>query len=572
MPTATPPRLGQMLIDEGVLTRSQLGEALKRQEEMGARLGEVLVDMGMVAESHLMQLLGQQSGIPAVNLRIQLIDPKVVPIIPQEKAELYHVIAMFKVHNDLTVAMSDPHSLFVIDDLENITGCQILPVLCQAADIDEQIDAHYNKELDMVEFLQRLDDHDMMAADQVRESDEISDDDVEAEDESPVINLINVIILNAVRERASDIHIEPSEGNTRVRLRIDGVLHETMQPPARVHAAMVSRIKVMAKMDIAERRLPQDGRIHLTVDNRNVNVRVSTMPTVVGEKVVLRLLDKSNLVMDLTQLGFRADTLPVLERMLAMPHGIFLVTGPTGSGKTTTLYSALDRLATPEQNTITVEDPVEYQLDMINQVQVNEHIGLTFAAALRTILRQDPDIVMVGEIRDGETASVAIQAALTGHLVLSTLHTNDSAGAVTRLLNMGVEPYLLSSAMVGVLAQRLLRRICNECRTKYFPEETVLDRIGWPGDERGRAFPCGKGCPTCFGTGLRGRQGIYELLDVDRTMRELIMTGASTDKLREARDRSGYRSLHQEGLLCVREGITTVEEVLRVAMADAEAE
>ncbi len=570
MAAAPTPKLGQLLIDEGVLRPEQLAQALKRQEEVGGRLGEVLVEMGLVTEEQLVQLLGRQSGIPSVKLNLRLIDPKIAPIIPQEKAELYQVIAMFKVHDELTVAMSDPHSLFVIDDLQNITGCRILPVLCRASDIEEQIDAHYNKQLDMVEFLERLDETGLgeeEAAPETAIADELTD-----EEDSPVVNLVNMMLLNAVRDRASDIHIEPAADATRVRVRVDGVLHETMRPPARVHPAIVSRIKVMARMDIAERRLPQDGRISLSVEGRNVNVRVSTMPTVLGEKVVLRLLDKKNLVLDLTQLGFRPDTLEEVEKLLSMPHGIFLVTGPTGSGKTTTLYSALERLATPEQNTITVEDPVEYQLDLVNQVQVNESIGLTFAAALRTILRQDPDIVMVGEIRDSETASVAIQAALTGHLVLSTLHTNDSAGAVTRLVNMGVEPYLLSSAVIGVLAQRLVRRICSECRSSYYPEEAVLDRVGWPKDERDQPFACGKGCQACYDTGLRGRQGIYELLVVNEEMRSLILSGASTDALRQERARQGGRSLREDGLLRVREEVTTVEEVLRVAMADMESE
>ena len=569
MATASTPMLGQLLVDEGIITSDQLSGALARQNEIGARLGEVLIEMNMVTDEQLVRILGRQTGVPSVKLGMQYIDPTVVPIIPQERAEFYHVIAMFKVFDDLTVAMSDPNSLFVIDDLESITGCRVLPVLCRQSEIDEQIDGHYNKEVDTAEFLRQLNEEAVEGAEDVRVEEKI-EDDVSLEDDSPVINLVNMVILNAVRERASDIHIEPDKEKTVVRLRVDGVLHETMEPPARLHAAIVSRIKVMARMDIAERRLPQDGRAQVIVDGREINLRVSTMPTVLGEKAVLRLLDKSNLVLDLQQLGFKPDTYECFEAMLARPHGILLVTGPSGSGKTTTLYSALGRLATVEKNTITVEDPVEYQLALVNQVQVNEAIDLTFAGALRCILRQDPDIVMVGEIRDGETAAVAIQAALTGHLVLSTLHTNDSAGAVTRLLNMEVEPYLLASAVLGALAQRLVRKICAECLTRYFPEQELLDRVGWPKDDRNRSFAMGKGCDVCYGSGLRGRQGIYEILPVDEKVRQLVLARASTDEIRRVRAEAGYRSLKEDGFELVLEDKTTVDEVIRVALTEGE--
>jgi len=557
-------RLGEILIDSNHLLPEQLELALARQRETGRRLGQILVEMGYVTYDVLVEALTEQTGIPHVWLRRGLVDPKIVHIVPKEKAELHSVVPMFKVHNTLTVAMSDPSSIFVVDDLESITGCRIQPVRCRKEEIVTAISEYYNRSEDMADFLESFQETDVEVVEQ-RQFEDLRLVEEMAEG-ARVINMVNLMLLNAIKEGASDIHIEPDTNIVRVRYRIDGALQEVMTARLDVLPAIMSRVKVMANMNIAERRLPQDGRIRVVAEGRDVDLRVSTMPTVLGEKVAIRLLDKSQLVLDLNKLGFHPDTLVEVKRLLFRPHGIILVTGPTGSGKTTTLYGAIKLISTIEKNIVTIEDPVEYQLEVINQIQVNSELGLTFAKILRSVLRQDPDVIMVGEIRDHETAEVAVQAALTGHLVLATLHTNDSIGAVARLLEMGIEPYLLTSTLIGVVAQRLVRLVCNGCRITHFPPRDLLDRIGWQG--RNASFAVGKGCSMCFDTGLRHRQGIFELLLMNEELRRMVLSNPSFDELREVSMTSDMRTLKDEGFRLVEQGLTSLDEVMRVVFVE----
>jgi len=556
-------RLGELLVESNQLLPEQLEVALTRQRETGRRLGQILVEMGYVSYDVIVDALTQQTGIPHVWLRRGLVDPEVVNIISKEKAELHDVIPMFRVHRTLTIAMSDPSAIFVIDDLEEMTGCSVQPVRCRKEEIVAAIAEYYDKSLEMEDFLESFEETDVEVVDQ-RQFEDLRMVEEMAEG-SRVINMVNLMLLNAIKELASDIHIEPDLDIVRVRYRIDGALQEVMTPRLDHLAAIVSRIKVMANMDIAERRMPQDGRIRVVAEGQDVDLRVSTMPTVLGEKVVMRLLDKSQLVLDLNRMGFHPDTLLEFKELLFRPHGIILVTGPTGSGKTTTLYGAIKLISSIEKNVVTIEDPVEYQLEVINQIQINAELGLTFAKVLRSVLRQDPDVIMLGEIRDKETAEVAIQAALTGHLVLATLHTNDSIGAIARLLEMGIEPYLLTSTVIGVVAQRLVRLVCNNCRITHFPPRDLLERIQWTGHNT--AFSVGKGCPKCYDTGLRHRQGIYELLAMNETLRRTVLSNPSFDELHHGAGRE-TRTLKDEGFRMVEEGLTSLDEVMRVVFIE----
>jgi len=562
-------KLGQMLVNSGKINEAQLEKALEKQASSGQRLGQVLIDMGCVTEEDIATVLGQQLGVPHVWLRKGLIDPKVVALIPREKAELYHALAMFKVRNTLTVAMSDPQSLFVIDQLTSIVGCQVQPVLCRAEDIATFIREYYEKTVGVEEFLSSIDQSDVeVVADSSLAS--ISELEEMAEG-SPIINLVNLFVLNAIKQGASDIHIEPDRKRMRVRYRVDGIMREVMSNKVDLHPAVISRVKVMANLDIGERRRPQEGRIRVVAEGREIDLRVSSLPTVLGEKIVLRVLDQSKSIVPLASLGLSGIASKTFEEMIRQPYGLILVTGPTGSGKTTTLYSALNLISSQEKNIVTIEDPVEYQLEFINQVQVNERMDLSFANVLRHVLRQDPDIIMVGEIRDRETAEISIQAALTGHLVISTLHTNDSAGAITRMSDMGIEPYLIASALTGVAAQRLVRRICPDCRTTFVPPASLLEQVGW-NDRKPLTMSVGTGCKTCFDSGYKGRLGIYELLTVDASMRELIISNPSLDRLREERDRSGQPSLKDSGFDLVRNGKTTIEEVMRAVFIESKSD
>lgn len=557
-------RLGDFLLEEGLITQEQLQQALRDQKsESGKLLGELLVDSGVIKPSTLVRALANKLGLKGVLLRHGLLDPALFSLIGEEEAERLKVIPMFRVHNTLTVAMAEPQSLPSIDRLHHLTGLKIQPVLALESNILEFVRKYASGDVDVDAFLTKLSDTEVSVIEQEVESqDDRPELKIQAEG-SPIVNLINMALLQGVRDGASDIHIEPDRKGTRIRYRIDGVLRDLMKPPPGMHTAIVSRVKVIGKMDIAEKRLPQEGRVRIVAEGREIDLRVSSIPTLLGEKLVVRILDKSNLRVSMDELGFRAEALATFDRILHQPHGLVLVTGPTGSGKTTTLYSALDLVRSPELNIVTVEDPVEYQLDLVNQIQVNDMIGMSFARALRSILRQDPDVIMIGEIRDQETAHVAVQAALTGHLVLATLHTNDAPGAVSRLLDMGIESYLLSSALNGVVAQRLARKICTHCETRYYPAEHVLHDAGLQG-QSGRAFRKGLGCQSCHNSGFSGRLGIYEVMEVTPGLRKLIHHAVPAHEIRNQVQHYGMLTLREEGVRIAMDGKSSLEEVLRV--------
>jgi len=560
-------KLGELLVERNLVLPEQIEEALKKQKATGRRLGQVLVDMGFVTHEDILSSISVQMGIPHIWLRKGLVDPAAANLLPKEKCSGYSVLPMFKVHNTLTLAMSDASSLFVIDDVEQITGLKVQPVQCRQDDIKNMIDEIHGGSSEAEDFLESFGDSDVTIAETPHENLAMVQEQAEG---ARIINLVNLLVLNAIKDGVSDIHIEPDLQCTRVRYRVDGALQEVMTPGADIHPAIVSRVKVMSKLDIAERRMPQDGRIRVIASGKEIDLRVSTMPTVLGEKVVMRLLDKGRMPLDIDQIGFDPETLAATKRILDRPHGLLLVTGPTGSGKTTTLYCGLNYISSIDCNIVTIEDPVEYQLPLINQVQVHEEQELTFARVLRSVLRQDPDVVMVGEIRDRDTAEVAVQAALTGHLVMSTLHTNESAGAIARLIEMGIEPFLVTSSLAGVIAQRLVRTICTDCKTPYFPPRELLETIGWHGTTTN--FATGKGCGKCFGTGLRGRAGVHELLTVTDTVRDAILRGASVHELRRAAMESGMNTMKDSGFRLVEKGETTLEEVMRVVLVEDQAD
>jgi type IV pilus assembly protein PilB len=560
-------RFGEALVQQGILTEEQLKRALIEQQTSGKPLGEMLVEQGVISSVSLVQVLARCLGVRGCQLRHGLIDPTIFKLVGAEEAERLLAVPMFRVHGTLTVAMTEPQSLPKVDRLRQLTGCKIRPVLALEPNVKEYIKKYAAGDTNVDAFLTSLAEADVDVIDKENVEEGPSTDLDKMVAGSPIVNLVNVALLTAVRDKASDIHIEPDKKGTRVRYRIDGVLRDLMKPPPGMHAAIVSRVKVIGKMDIAEKRLPQEGRVHIVAEGREIDLRVSSMPTLLGEKLVVRILDKANLKVKMEDLGFRADSLDSFKRMLQQPHGLVLVTGPTGSGKTTTLYSALDLVRSPELNIVTIEDPVEYQLDLINQTHVNDGVGLTFAKALRSILRQDPDVIMVGEIRDEETARVAVQAALTGHLVLATLHTNDAPGAVARLLDMNIEPYLLSSAFNGAVAQRLARSICPACSTKYYPTEHELHDAELT-DKANRAFRKGGGCQQCHDSGFQGRFGIYEVMEVTPELRRMIHKGCATHELRAKFREQGGRTLREEGVLAALEGQSSLDEVLRVTHND----
>ncbi|MCC5822598.1 MAG: Flp pilus assembly complex ATPase component TadA [Phycisphaerales bacterium] len=566
-----PRMVGEVLLSEGLISEDQLSRALSDQRSSGMKLGEMLVEQGMISGVTLVQSLAKCLGVRGVQLRHGLIDPSLLPLIGNEEAERLLAIPMFRVHGVLTVAMAEPQSLPTIDRLRDLTGMEIRPVLALEANIIEYIRKYQSGDVDVNAFLTSLAESDVEVVERERVDEGPTTDLDQMVEGSPIVNLVNVALLTAVKDKASDIHIEPDKKGTRVRYRIDGTLRDLMKPPPGMHSAIVSRVKIIGKMDIAEKRMPQEGRVRIMAEGREIDLRVSSIPTLLGEKLVIRILDKQNLHVRMEDLGFREEALGTFKRVLKMPHGLVLVTGPTGSGKTTTLYSALDLLRSPETNLVTVEDPVEYQLDMVNQIQVHESIGLTFARTLRSILRQDPDIIMVGEIRDEETARVATQAALTGHGVLATLHTNDAPGAVARLVDMGVESYLLSAALNGVVAQRLARTICASCSTKYYPSERVLADAGLS-HMAGRAFRKGAGCASCHDTGFHGRLGIYETMEVTPEVRRMIYREAPSHELREALRSRGQLNLREEGVRLALDLKTSLEEVLRVTHNDEDPE
>ncbi len=563
-------RLGEILVEEGLISPEELERALAEQKRTGQFLGEVLVEQNLATAEEVVKALARHLGVKGCHLRSGLLDPSLMNLLGEEEATRLKAIPLFRVHGALTVAMAEPQSLPSIDRLRQLTGCTIRPVLALEDNILEQIKKHSGPSTEMDSLMAALVKSDV----EVLESETLEEGPVtdlsRAVDGSPVVNLVNMVLLRAIKDKASDIHIEPDRKCCRIRYRIDGSLRDLLRPPTGMHAAIVSRVKVTGRMDIAEKRLPQEGRVCIAAEGRQIDLRVSSMPTVLGEKIVIRILDRANLRVRLEDLGFRTEAMESFLRMIHQPHGLVLVTGPTGSGKTTTLYSALSLLRNPDTNIVTIEDPVEYQLELINQIQVQENIGMTFARALRSILRQDPDIIMVGEIRDEETARVAVQAALTGHMVLATLHTNDAPGAVARLIDMKVEPYLLSSALNGVVAQRLVRLVCSACRETYYPEPNVLRDAGLLGQAK-RAFVRGAGCQQCHNSGYSGRAGVYEMLEMVKDLRRMVHRGVSSYELRDKWVEMGGLPLRQEGLLMAQEGRTSLEEVLVATHNEGEA-
>jgi len=563
-------RLGDALLQDGLITQDQLQKALELQKSSGKRIGNVLVEMGVVTESDIVSILGKQLGIPYINLSNYLIDPATVRIIPENMSRRHQLIPINKVGNKLTVAMVDPLNILAIDDIQFMTGLVVKPVVATSQDINDALDNAYGSEGKMDELMEDLDD---IGSNQDDESDLDKLGDLD-ENDAPIIRLVNLVISQGVNEGVSDIHIESYEKELRIRYRTDGMLMETMKPPKRAQAAITSRCKIMSQLDIAEKRLPQDGRIKIKVNNRPVDLRVSILPCIHGEKIVMRILDQANLQLDLTALGFEPKSLERFMESIKAPNGIILVTGPTGSGKTTTLYSALHTVNQPDVNVMTAEDPVEYQLYGINQVQCRAEIGLTFAAALRSFLRQDPDVIMVGEIRDFETAEIAIKASLTGHLVLSTLHTNDAPSTIGRLLNMGIEPFMVATSLILIQAQRLVRTICKDCKVEYKPKvdsiknmeitPELLVKLELPHlNFKNLLFYKGKGCEKCGGTGNRGRIGVYEVMNVSDSIRRMVLDRASTTDITEVARAEGMLSLRESALRKLLLGKTTVEEVVR---------
>ncbi len=560
-------RLGEQLVRDGLVTPEQLAEALAQQQTSGGRLGSVLVQLGALSSASLVQALSSQLGVKGCVLRHGLIDPKVARCVPKEEAERLKILPLFLVHGELTVAMTEPQSLPLQDRLHSLTGLTIRPVLVQEQNLEEYQRKYLAEEVNVDAFLASIEESDVL----ISETEAIDEGPVtdlgKMVEGSPIVNLVNLAILTALRAGASDIHIEPDRDGTHIRYRVDGHLREMLKPPRGIHAAVVSRVKVIGRMDISEKRLPQEGRVHLVADGREVDLRVSTMPTVLGEKVVLRILDRASISFELSSLGVGELDRAAIESMIRSPYGLILVTGPTGSGKTTTLYSALDLLSSESNNIVTIEDPVEYQLPRINQIQVNERVGLTFVRALRSVLRQDPDVIMVGEIRDAETARVAIQAALTGHLVLATLHTNDCPGGVMRLLDMGIEPYLLASSVLGFVAQRLARTLCASCRTSYYPTPKLLADVGWA-HRTNELFQKGEGCRECNNSGFRGRTAAYEVMLIDAELKRMIGDGVTETDIRVYLAQTGWRTLREKALDLVDDGRSTLEEVMRVTRAE----
>ncbi|MGY8769425.1 MAG: GspE/PulE family protein [Pirellulales bacterium] len=559
---AAPPRLGNVLIKRGFVTIEQLEQALVYQKSKGQKklLGEILVELDYCTEDQIIESLAIEYGVPYAKLEARLADPKVIDTLPREYIEKNLVLPLFKIENVLTVAVTELSNLFLIDEIRSMTELDIQIVASSTKDIRRMITNLPDSKVFVIDDI--IEDSDQSEVTLIEEAIEDIGDVEEIAGQSPVIRLVNYIVYNAVKEGASDIHIEPADRCLRIRYRIDGRLYKSLEVPVHLNNAVTSRVKIMAGLDISERRLPQDGRVHVMLDSRKIDLRVSTFPGNRGEKTVIRVLDTKTVSLVLKNLGFAEDILEGFTESIKAPNGIVLVTGPTGSGKSTTLYAALNGISSMENNVCTVEDPIEYHLSLINQFQVQERVGLTFSKALRTLLRQDPDVIMVGEIRDEETGRTAIQAALTGHLVMSTLHTNDAISAVTRLVNMGVEPYLISAALNMVLSQRLVRRVCTKCREVYEPERNLrksLDRMGYEIE----TFQKGVGCRFCRNTGFSGRVGVHELLSIDDHLRDAIVSGSSIVELRQLSvENNNLISMQLDGFRKVREGITTIEEIL----------
>jgi type IV pilus assembly protein PilB len=573
-----PSQIGELLIKENFITSEQLDEALKHQRQHGGRLGSILITLGYVDDDDITSVLSRQYGVPSINLSYFEIDPSVIKLIPIETAQKYLVVPLSRVGSTLTIATADPTNVFAMDDIKFMTGFNVEPVVASEASIQEALEKYYGSphSIELKKVYQEIADGekesfelDLEAEAIDEEGQEISVDQLQrSSEEAPIIKLVNLILSDSIKKGASDIHIEPYEKDFRARFRIDGILYNMMSPPLRLRDAITSRIKIMAKLDISEKRLPQDGRIKIRTSfdgkKKDIDYRVSTLPTLFGEKIVMRILDKDNLPLDMSKLGFEEGSLKRVETGILKPYGMVLVTGPTGSGKTSTLYSALNRLNTPEINIMTAEDPVEYNFRGINQVQIRESIGLTFAAALRSFLRQDPNIILVGEIRDFETTEIAIKAALTGHLVLSSVHTNDAPSTITRLLNMGIEPFLVATSVHLICAQRLIRKVCRDCKVEAkTPIQTLIDFGFPPEDAKNMQTFKGEGCKTCNATGYKGRVGLYEVMEISEDIQELILVGASAREIKRKAVEEGMLTLRQSGLAKIKAGLTTLDEVLR---------
>jgi general secretion pathway protein E len=560
--------LGEILLRVSDLEENQLEEGLRALEEKGGRLGDVLVKLGYVNESQVLYGLSLQMGMPFLgDVDIDDVDPEVSSAMPIHFAKKHGILPIKRDGDGVLVATSNPLNIYPLDDVRILLNQEVKPVVVPPGAIIDAINRVYDRDANAAQ--QIIEDFDEESLDIISSALEEPTDLLDASDEAPVIRLVNSILFQAAKQRASDVHIEPFERDLVVRYRIDGILYNVLTPPKRIQPSIISRVKIMAGLNIAEKRLPQDGRIRVTIAGKNIDIRVSIIPTAHGERIVMRLLDKTSILLKLEDIGFSTDKLRTFSRLIHRPHGIILLTGPTGGGKTTTLYAALTRINSPDKNIITVEDPIEYQIKGIGQIQVNPKINLTFANGLRSILRQDPDVIMVGEVRDLETSEIAIQASLTGHLVFSTLHTNDSAGAITRLIDMGIEPFLASSSLLAIMAQRLVRIVCTECRRKYLPSEEELREIGMdPALAGSRHLYRAAGCQNCLGTGYRGRTGIFELLVLDDDIRSLILKSFDANTIKRTATDKGMLTLRQDGARNVLRGITTIEEVLRVTQED----
>ena len=562
-------QIGELLVKENLLTAEQLRQARDDARTKGSRLGAQITQLGYLDENDLTEFVAKQYGVPSIDLEEFEIDAAVIRLIPEDVATKHTVIPVNRAGSTLILATSDPSNIFALDDIKFLTGYNIQAVVAVEDAIRRAIDKYYDQSTSLEDVMGDFDDSDI---DLIQDEDDVDVGELaKASEDAPVVKLVNLILTDAVKKTASDIHIEPYEKQFRVRYRIDGVLYEVMKPPMKLKNAILSRVKIMSELDIAERRLPQDGRIKLKMGRgREMDFRVSVLPTLFGEKIVLRLLDKSTLQLDMTKLGFEQGQLEGFQDAIHQPYGMVLVTGPTGSGKTTTLYSALSELNQISENLSTIEDPVEFNLPGINQVQIHDDIGLNFAAGLRAFLRQDPDIIMVGEIRDFETAEIAVKAALTGHMVLSTLHTNDAPSTINRLLNMGIEPFLVASSVNCIVAQRLARRVCEDCREKDPDVDTSsLIEAGMPEEAAAKVVPVsGQGCRNCSDTGFKGRIAIYEVMPMHEELKEFVLNGASALDLKREAIRLGMKSLRQSAFEKLSEGITTLSEVVRISAAD----
>jgi type IV pilus assembly protein PilB len=568
-------KLGELLVSDKVITQTDLEAALKKQEENGSSLGRILIEMGLASEWEMAAALGKQLNVPFITLSHYEIDPQILASIPAEIVKRYQIVPVDRTGDTLTVALADPSNIFLLDELRLLTKCNIVPVISFESDIKEAIERYYGTgEGNFDEMLKDISQDDAETTtdktiEEANAAEESSEDLSVQPDDAPVIQLVNMVVAEAIKLHASDIHVEPMEKSLRVRYRIDGVLQEVTPPPKKFQNAIISRIKILSELNIAERRLPQDGRFKVRMANKAIDFRVSTCPTAFGEKVVIRVLDRSSMLVNLTDLGFDPENLRVFEGLIRMPWGMVLVTGPTGSGKSTTLYSALNTINDPRKNIMTIEDPIEYQLKGINQVQARPDMNppLTFAEALKSFLRQDPDIILVGEIRDAETAEIAVKAALTGHLVLSTLHTNDAPSTFNRLTNMGVEAFLVTASILGVLAQRLVRRVCDGCKEDFRPPDEVLESVGIK-PEQATSLRAGRGCDRCHGTGYKGRVALYELMKVTDHIRMGIIEGRTATELKKVAIEDGMITLRQAGIRKILAGVTTPEEVVGQTVAD----